>query len=114
MRPSIIALLAALTASPSLAADGARTFATVCRGCHAEASTPMAPTLKGVFAAKVAGRADFKDSPALTAKAGVWTAERLDAFLKSPAAFAPGTRMMISVSNPADRAAVIAYLQTLN
>lgn len=113
-RSPVFVLALALTASPAAAADGARTFQLQCKTCHAEASTPMAPSLKGVFGARIAGRADFKYSPALKAKAGTWDAAALDAYLKAPAAFAPGGRMMtMGLTKAEDRAAVIEHLKTL-
>ena len=51
--------------------------------------------------AKIAARPDFTYSPALKAKDGAWTDANLDAFLKAPMAFAPGTRMPVAV--PAGR-----------
>ena len=113
-RSTAFVLALALVASSAAAADGARTFQMQCKTCHAEASTPMAPSLKGVFGAKIAARADFKYSPGLKAKTGTWDAAALDAFLKAPAAFAPGGRMMMmGLAQAADRAAVIEHLKTL-
>ena len=42
-----------------------------------------------------------------------WTDANLDAFLKGPADFAPGTKMFIQPLSDEDRAAVIEYLKTL-
>lgn len=39
-----------------------------------------------------------------------WDAKTLDEFLAAPTKKVPGTKMPISVSDPAKRAAVIAYL----
>ncbi len=103
----------ALLASPAAAQDGAKVFNMRCKSCHAVASTPMGPSLKGVAGAKIAGRTDFKYSTGLKAKTGVWDATALDAFLTAPARYAPGTKMMVGVPQTGDRAAVIAYLNTL-
>lgn len=102
-----------LIAGPALAQDGAQLFAMQCRMCHNTVSTVMAPSLAGVAGAKIAARPDFAYSPALKAKDGAWTDANLDAFLKAPMAFAPGTRMSLSVPDDASRAAIIAYLHTL-
>jgi cytochrome c2 len=104
---------AGLAAQPALAADGAQLFAMQCRVCHQGASTSMAPSLAGVAGAKIADRQDYAYSPALKAKAGAWTDANLDAFLKSPGAFAPGTKMPVSVPADEGRAAIIGYLHTL-
>jgi cytochrome c len=103
-----------LAATPALAADGAQLFAMQCKLCHQPAgSTAMAPSLAGVAGSKIASKSDFSYSPALKAHGGVWTDDNLQAFLKSPAAFAPGTKMMISVPSDENRAALVGYLKTL-
>ena len=56
--------------------------------------------------------ATFDYSPALTAEPGNWTFEKLDAYLKKPAAAIPGNRMGYAGMRKAqDRADVIAYLR---
>ena len=113
-RPFLAAALAlGLSGAPALAADGARTFQLQCKTCHGAKSTAMGPALNGVAGAKIAGRADFTYSAGLKAMAGTWTDANLDAYLAAPAKFAPGTRMLVAVANPTDRAAVVAYLKTL-
>jgi cytochrome c len=107
------AALALSLAGPALAADGGQLFAMQCKMCHQAASTAMAPSLAGVAGRKIASAADFTYSPALKAKEGTWTAANLDAFLKAPQAFAPGTKMPISVPSDENRAAIIDYLKTL-
>lgn len=106
-----LALALALAAAPAFAADGAQTFNLQCKMCHG--GTPMAPSLVGTAGGPIAGKPDFAYSPALKAKGGTWTDANLDAFLKAPSVFAPGTRMMISVPDDATRAALIEYLKTL-
>jgi len=114
MRPFMFAGFAlALAATPALAADGAELFALQCEGCHAAASTPVAPTLKGVAGGKIASATGFTYSAGLKAKTGTWTDANLDAFLAAPAKFAPGTKMMTAGVEPEDRAALIGYLKTL-
>ena len=113
-RRALLPLLGlALTAFPASAQDGAKVFNMRCKSCHGAVSTPMGPALSRVAGAKIAGRADFKYSTALKAKTGIWDAGALDAFLTAPGKYAPGTKMMVGVPQPADRAAVIAYLATL-
>lgn len=109
----VLLLALAATGQPAVAADGARLFQMQCKTCHAAKSTPMGPSLAGVAGGKIAGRADFAYSPALKAKGGVWTDASLGAYLAAPAKFAPGGRMMVAVTKPDDRAAVVAYLKTL-
>lgn len=104
------ALILSLAAAPALAADGQQVFNAQCKMCHG--GSGVGPGLAGVVGSKV-GEGAFAFSPALKAKGGVWTEARLDTFLKSPAVFAPGTKMPISVANPESRKAVIGYLKTL-
>jgi cytochrome c len=86
-----------------------------CAACHnADKSGPNAlgPNLWQVVGDPVAqGRGGFAFSDALKGKGGTWTFDALDAWLKSPKAYAPGTKMTFAgLSNPQDRANVIAYL----
>lgn len=104
---------ASLLATPALAQDGSKLFDQRCKVCHAAASTPMGPALAGVYGAKIASRPGFKYSTGLAGKGGTWNDASLDAWLTAPAKFAPGTKMMINVAAPADRAAIIAHLKTL-
>lgn len=110
-RLAAAAVLFTLTAgAPALAADGAQLFNMQCKMCHA--GGPMGPSLAGVAGAPVASKT-FAYSPGLKAKGGTWTDANLDAFLKAPSAFAPGTKMMISVANAENRTAIVGYLKTL-
>jgi len=108
------AALISLAAAPALAADGAAVFAAQCKLCHTGPSTSLAPALDGVAGGKIASREDFAYSPALKAKEATWTDDNLDAFLKGPADFAPGTKMFLAPPlTDENRAAVIDYLKTL-
>jgi len=106
----------ALSATPALADDaGKMMFAARCGMCHQVASPksgPAAPSLKGVYGRKIASLPDFNYSTALKAKGGVWTDANLETWLTQPSAFAPGTKMFISVPSAADRATLIGYLKT--
>ena len=97
-------------ASHAFAADGAQLFNMQCKMCHG--GSPMGPSLTGIAGQKI-GEGTFAFSPALKAKGGTWTDANLDAFLKNPNEFAPGSKMSMSVTDDAARAAVIAYLKTL-
>ena len=110
-----LAFVLALAAAPALAATGEDLFGDQCSGCHTldVASSPTAPTLKGVVNRKVAGAPDYQYSDALKAKGGTWTYDALDAFLTNPKAYAPGTAMTVSVPSGDDRRAIIQYLDTV-
>jgi len=97
------------------AAAGKVLFNGRCGACHQVAelkSGPMAPSLKGVYGRKVAALGDFAYSPALKGIGGFWTESKLDAFLSSPVKYAPGGKMLMAVTVPADRASIIAYLKS--
>lgn len=110
-----LALALVLLAQPALAATGEQLFGDNCASCHTigAASTPDAPTLKGVFGRKIAGLQDFQYSAGLKAKTGTWDDAALDAFLAAPQSFAPGTQMYGAASDANDRKAIIAYLKTV-
>lgn len=88
-----------------------------CRGCHDSVpggAARTAPELSGIVGKAVASSGGFAYSEALRRVGGVWTAQRLDAFLSDPSAFAPGSRMQQArIENANERAALIRYLQTL-
>ncbi|HEY2356518.1 MAG TPA: hypothetical protein VGH86_03645, partial [Phenylobacterium sp.] len=53
-------------------------------------------------------------SDALKAKKDLtWTSANLDAFLRAPAEFVPGTRMAKAVPDPETRANIIAFIRSL-
>ena len=58
------------------------------------------------------GKGGFAFSSALSGHGGEWTYENLDAWLKSPRAFADGTKMSFAgLSKAEDRANVILYMR---
>lgn len=86
-----------------------------CAACHnAENGGPNAlgPNLWGVLGEGIGqGAHGFAFSDALKSKGGTWDWQNLSDWLKSPKAFAPGTKMTFAgLSKPEDRANIIAYL----
>lgn len=86
-----------------------------CAACHNAdkgGANALGPNLYGVVGdTAAAGRGGFAFSDALKAKGGKWDFDSLNAWLTSPKAYAPGTKMTFAgLSNPQDRANVIAYL----
>jgi cytochrome c len=81
----------------------------MCHGVDAAAKPGVGPNLKGIVNRKAAQGA-FKFSPALAKSKLVWNQANLDAYLKAPTKMVPGTRMVIAVSDAAQRKALIAYL----
>jgi len=92
---------------------GADIFESVCAECHGPAAT--APTLRGVIGRTVASVESFYGySEALKAKQPMtWTVANLDAFIKSPTDFVPGTQMYKTVPDAKNRADLIAFIATL-
>ncbi|MCB1739423.1 MAG: cytochrome c family protein [Gammaproteobacteria bacterium] len=100
----------------SASADQGRLAFQVCSACHTiekGGPTRVGPNLYDVVDAPVAARRGYDYSPALAGLGGRWTFERLDDFLRSPDAYAPGTRMVYpGVADAAVRASVIEWLRT--
>jgi cytochrome c len=96
------------------AAKGEQVFKK-CGACHnADKGGPNAlgPNLWGVLGEPIGqGAGGFAFSDALKTKGGSWDWDKLGQWLKSPKAFAPGTKMTFAgLSKPEDRADVIAFL----
>ena len=112
--PFWLAMALSFSAAPALAQpDGAQLFNLQCKFCHDDES--LGPNLTGVADRKM-GSTSFEYSAELKAKGeagATWTDAEFDAFLKAPATHTPGSKMMMSVTDDANRAAIIAYLKTL-
>lgn len=89
-----------------------------CRACHKleKGENAVGPYLYGVVGRDVGTAAGFGAySGALNAAADVWTPENLNAFLENPRGWATGTSMSYNgLSDPEDRANLIAYLETIS
>jgi len=100
------------TADP---AKGEQTF-NKCMACHNAdkgGANQMGPNLWGVLGEAIGQGKGFAFSDALSKKGGTWNWDNLSQWLTSPKAFAPGTKMTFAgLSNPQDRANVIAFLNT--
>jgi cytochrome c len=99
------------------AAHGQTVAQRYCVACHtlnSGGSALVGPNLYGVVGRSVAGVPGYNYSDAFKAHHGDWDPTSLDAFLKSPRAYVPGTHMTFpGISSTRDRQDVIAYLQTL-
>jgi cytochrome c len=120
-RTALAAALLGPLAASAHAADpvaGERAFAQ-CAACHATtASAPpnaLGPTLHGVVGRKAAAVDGFRYSPAMTRSGLVWDSATLDRFLQDPQATIRGNRMPFAgIENAAERANLVAYMQTLS
>ena len=108
--PALATLLAA--GDP---AAGASSFAK-CAACHTVeqgGANGIGPNLFGVLGKPIGKHAaGFAYSGDLSGHGGDWTYENMDAWLKSPKAFASGTKMTFAgLGNAEERANVILYLR---
>ncbi|MFS0737280.1 cytochrome c family protein [Sphingomonas sp. 1P06PA] len=85
-----------------------------CAACHnanSGGANGVGPNLYHVFGEPVGKGKGFAFSEALAGKGGTWNWQNMSEWLKSPKAFAPGTKMTFAgLSKPEDRAAVMLYL----
>lgn len=111
------AFAASLPASAQDAVAGEGVFKRVCATCHnatVEGPRKLGPTLHGVVGRKVATVPGFRYSSGKRDADMLWTPEKLNPYLLNPREFMPGTTMAYAgLKSDADRANVIAYLQTL-
>lgn len=85
-----------------------------CSACHSIGQggpAGVGPNLWGVMGHAIGSRPDYAYSQAMRGHGGTWDWETTNAFLRSPRAFMPATRMTFyGVSDPQDRADVMLYL----
>lgn len=108
---TLLALAGAVPAQAQ-APDGAAIFRMRCGSCHTVVPAGRAvlgPNLSGVVGREAASTT-FNYSPALKASGLTWTRANLDRFLAAPARMVPGTRMVIAVTDAAQRAALLNFL----
>lgn len=97
------------------AAKGEKVFAK-CKACHkvGPGENGTGPTMHQVVGRGIGGVGEYSYSEAMAGYGGEWTVEELNGFLEKPSAHMPGTKMGFNgLSKPADRANIIAYLQSL-
>ena len=85
-----------------------------CTACHTinqGGANGVGPNLYGVLGGPHGHRPDFSYSEALKSKPGNWDWESMSEWLRSPRAYAPGTKMTFAgLSSAEDRADLILYL----
>ncbi|WP_306251618.1 cytochrome c family protein [Parvularcula sp. IMCC14364] len=89
--------------------------AAICRSCHTfeqGGANGTGPNLHGIVGKQVASVAGFAYSGALQEFGGVWTYERLDAYLENSSSYIPGTSMAQRIRKDEKRADILAYLQS--
>jgi cytochrome c len=110
-----VSIADALNAMPAadLVAAGEKAFAK-CQSCHtvnAGGANGIGPNLHATMGKAVASHAGFAYSAELKALGGTWDWDKMDAWLKNPKGYVPGTKMSFAgLSKVEDRAAIAAYL----
>lgn len=117
----ILTLVLASASSSAFAAEGdlaagRAIFQHTCENCHSAVIgvNKVGPSLWNIVGRKPASIPDFAYSDAMKANKEVWTTTALDTYLADPRGDVHGVKMFFKgLPNPADRANVVAYLQTL-
>jgi len=98
----------------ALIQKGQRVWQQRCTDCHALDTDETGPRHRGVFGRRAGAITGYDYSRALKRSQVTWDAPSLDRWLTDPEQFIPGQNMDYRVRSAADRAAVIAYLQSLS
>jgi cytochrome c len=85
-----------------------------CIACHSPDANRVGPMHRGVVGRASGSVAGYTYSKAVKAANVTWDEQTLDRWLADPQAFIPGQKMNFRVTDPTDRADLIAYLMTLN
>ncbi len=86
-----------------------------CGACHVvtPGENRVGPSLAGIVGHEAGAVEGYSYSPANANSGIVWTPEKLFQYLENPQRVVPGTKMAFAgLSDPQDRADVIAYLET--
>lgn len=86
-------------------------YKTKCSACHSFEFNGVGPSHQRVVGRPAGSVAGFPYSNAVKSLGIKWTEENLDRWLTDPEKFAPGQRMGVSVPNPEERKAIIAFLK---
>ena len=108
-------LAQALAATDAAAGESVFAKCTACHSIEQGGANGIGPNLWAIIGKPIGQHAaGFAYSTALSGHGGVWDYENMDAWLKSPRAFANGTKMSFAgLSNIEDRAAIILYMREM-
>jgi cytochrome c len=93
-----------------------RLFRTQCAACHSSepGANKIGPSLFGVYGRAYGAAPGFRYPAASRDAVVVWTDESLDKYLTDPRSVLPrGAMPYAGLRNPAQRADILAYLQSL-
>lgn len=85
-----------------------------CGACHSLDQNRVGPMHRGVVGRAAGTVPGYRYSRALQELDLIWTPETLDTWLENPTQVARGTAMGFRLQDDADRAAVIAYLDSVS
>ncbi|HXN11143.1 MAG TPA: c-type cytochrome, partial [Steroidobacteraceae bacterium] len=115
---ALVAVLAATAASAADSAAGRQVFRDRCVLCHsAEAGDNgggQGPSLAHAYGRQAGSNPAFPFTPALRSSGLRWDAATLDRFLADPGSVVPGSLMVLAVPDAAERANLVAYLQSVD
>jgi cytochrome c len=94
--------------------SGEALFEKRCSNCHELDEHDRGPSLRDVYGRRAGHKPGFRYSKALSTRFFNWDEANLDVWLQGPARMVPGARMRVHVSAVAERAAIIAYLKSVN
>ena len=113
---ALIAACAVALAAQAEGPDGEQLFKRQCAVCHSTqpGQVLVGPSLAGLLGRTAGEDKLFRYSPAMKSSGIVWDAETVGSFIESPRHLVPGTQMAYpGERNPDKRAAIVAYLETL-
>ncbi|NOX93681.1 MAG: c-type cytochrome [Alphaproteobacteria bacterium] len=113
--PEPVVTLAQLMADASIA--GGERRAALCKSCHTfeeGGANGAGPNLWNIVGRQVASVSGFNYTSALQEAGGVWSYDRLDAYLKNSQDYIPGTAMTQRFARDNQRADFLAYLSSLS
>lgn len=82
-----------------------------CQDCHSLDKNDVGPKHRGVYGRKAGSVPDYDYSDGLKTSGIVWNDVTLDKWLTNPQALVPSAKMFYHLSDPSDRADVIAFLR---
>jgi cytochrome c len=104
----------AIAASPGDARRGRDAFEKRCTGCHTLDKIKVGPPLRGVYGRNAGKDRQFPYSDAMKNASVTWDDATLDRWLTDTETVIPDNGMPYRLSDPADRADIIAYLRQLS
>ena len=104
-------LLAAVTHAEDQLARGEQLYHERCGACHSLDEHGAGPKHRELIGRQAGTQPGFDYSAALAASNIVWSPQTLERWIADPNALVPGNKMIVQLANdPADRAAIVAYL----